>query len=194
MTRMSAPFKIKRALDGSDTSVMSVDVSGSAKFAQGASFGAAVVVAGGITVSGGAVEVGATVKATRMQVGTSAADSADVLLCRQIAVPSNTTKTAVRLPDGSDIVDVTMFIQTPPGGTAQSTVNVLVGTTAQDNRFASFTNVSAQGHHKVSTRQTSAWNSVSGASGIITVHTSAVSGAIASGASGRVNIFYVKRQ
>lgn len=187
MTRMSAPWKVKQPY--TDTTVASIDVSGSAKFMQGASFG------GAVNVSGAGIETTGTVKSfSRIQLGSSAADTGDVVLCRQVALPANTTKATTRLPDGSDVVDVTMFVQTPPGGSAQSTVNVLVGTTAHDTRFASFTNVTAQGLYKTVTRQTSGYNSVSGASGLITVHTSAVSGAIASGAAGRINIFYVKRQ
>ena len=180
MTRMSGPLKIKRPFE--ETTVASIDVSGSAKFAQGASFTGEVVVTG-------------SVKATRLQVGTSASDSGDVLLCRQIAVPNNTTKNTARIPDGCDIVDITAFIQTPPGGSAQSTCNILVGVSADDDRYLRITNVTAQGFHRaVTSTQSSGWNSVSGASAIITVHTSAVSGAIASGTSGRVNVFYVKRQ
>lgn len=132
----------------------------------------------------------------RLRVGSSAADLGDVILCRQVSVPSNNTKIAVtRIPDGADIVDLTMFVQTPPSSSALSTTNILIGTSAHDDRIARFTNVTAQGYYRVSSSvRTSGWLSVSGANALLHVHTTAASGAIASAASGRIHIFYVKRQ
>lgn len=131
----------------------------------------------------------------RLRVGSSAADLGDVICCRQVTVPANNTKVSTTLPNGADIVDITAFIQTPPGGSAQSTTHILVGTSAQDDRFLRITNVTAQGYYRQSTSaRTSAWLSVSGANAAVIVHTTAASGAIASATSGRINIFYVKRQ
>ncbi len=131
----------------------------------------------------------------RLRVGSSAADLGDVLLCRQVAVPANNTKVSTTLPNGSDIVDITAFLQTPTSSSALSTTHILVGTSAQDDRFLRITNATAQGYYRQSTSaRTSGWLSVSGANSTLIVHTTAASGAIASAASGRINIFYVKRQ
>ena len=131
----------------------------------------------------------------RLRVGTSASDLGDVVLSRTFTIPVNKTKvTAGVLPNGSDIIDIKMFVQTPPAASAASQLDVLVGTSAQDARFARFTNVSAQGYYTVPTStRTSAWNSVSGANATIITHVTG-SGAVASGTSGLIHILYVKRQ
>jgi len=132
----------------------------------------------------------------RLRVGSSAADLGDTLLCRQVTIPANNTKVAVTpLPNGADIVDVTMFVQNPTSTSALSQTNIILGTSAHDDRVARFNNVSAQGYYRVSSSvRTSGWLSVSGANAQLYVHTTAASGAIASAASGRIHIFYVKRQ
>ena len=131
----------------------------------------------------------------RLRVGTSASDLGDVVLSRTFTIPTNKTKVAAgTLPQGCDIIDIKMFVQTPPAASAASQLDVLVGTSVQDARFARFSNVSAQGYYTVpASTRTSAWNAVSGASLNIITHVTG-SGAVASGTSGLIHILYVKRQ
>lgn len=194
MTTFTGPIKIQPWQV--ETTAAEIDVSGSAKFAGGANFGGPVALGGTASVSASAQFAGPVQVHNTLKVGSSAADVGDVVLVRQVNLPSSNTKSAATvIPQGSDILDIKMFVQTPPSSSALSTTNVLIGTSAQDARFATFTNVTAQGYYTVPTStRTSAWNSVSGASSNIIVHTTAASGAIASGASGRISIFYVKRQ
>jgi len=176
MTRFTGPLKVK--VPFSDTTVMRVDASGSAVFAQGANFTGTVQVLG------------------RVRQGAGAATLGDMVLTQQVDLPADNTKvTAAVLPDGADILDIKLFIETPPESSAASQVDILVGTSVQDARFARFSNVSAQGYYTaVNSAQTSAWTSVSGANAVVIIHTTAASGAIASATSGRLSVIYVHRQ
>ena len=131
----------------------------------------------------------------RFRVGSTAATMGDVVLVQHVSVPSNNTKLSMtRLPNGACILDVKMFVATRVASAATQ-VDVLVGTSTQDTRFARFSGVTAQAFYSVPTSvQTSAWQNVSGADALIVVHTTAVSGAISSAASGRIAVTYYMRQ
>ncbi len=191
MTTHAAPFNIKR--HGTETTVVSFDASGSATFAQGVNFGNGVRTTGGITSNTIEASASAHFKG-RIQAGEGATLS-EVLCVKRVAIPANNTKVTAEVPDGSDIIGVMAFVQTPPGGSAQSTCNILVGVSAQDDRFLRISNCSAQGYYTTPTStRTSGWASVSGAGARIMAHTTAVSGAIASGTSGFIGIQYIRRQ
>lgn len=193
MTNFSGPFNIKR--HQSETTVVSFDASGSATYAQGADFGGAVRVAGQIAAQ--TIEVSGSVAFKgRVQGGAdNAATLSEALFVKRVAIPANNTKVTAEVPDGSDIIRCMAFVQTPPGGSAQSTCNILVGTSAHDGRLLALTNVSTQGYYDRNTlSQTSAWSNVSGTNAKFYVHTSAVSGAIASGTSGFIGIEYIRKQ
>ena len=132
----------------------------------------------------------------RFRVGSTAATMGDVVLVQHVSVPSNNTKLSMtRLPNGACILDVKMFVATRVASAATQ-VDVLIGTSTQDARFARFSGVTAQAFYSVPTSvQTSAWQNVSGANDtLIVVHTTAVSGAISSAASGRIAVTYYMRQ
>ena len=187
MTRFTGPLKVKKAF--SEVTVASIDASGSAKFTQGLSMGGALVVAGASTVSGASTLHG------RVQVG-EVATRGDIVLVQQSRVSATTTKvTAAVLPDGADVLDIKLFVETPFGASALTDIDLLVGTSAHDTRFARFTNVTAQGYYTVTDRtQTSAWTNVSGANANVIIQVTAVSGAVASTASGILSIMYVAKQ
>lgn len=132
----------------------------------------------------------------RFKVGSSAAALGDVVLVQSVSVPSTNTKQSMtRLPNGACILDVKMFITTRLASAATQ-VDVLVGTSTHDTRFCRFSGVTAQAAYSVPVSvQTSAWQNVSGANDtLIVVHTSAISGAIASAGGGRIAVTYYMRQ
>jgi len=187
MTTHAAPFNIKR--HQTETTVVSFDASGSASFAQGLNVGG-VLVANTVEVSGSVAFKG------RIQAGADAAATLSEVLCvKRVTIPANNTKVTAEVPEGSDIIGCMAFVQTPPGGSAQSTCHILVGTSAHDGRLLALTNVSTQGYYDRNTlSQTSAWSNVSGVNSKFLVHTTAVSGAIASGTSGFIGIKYIRKQ
>lgn len=195
MTTMSGPLNVKR--HQTDTTVASIDASGSATFAQGADFGGVVTLHRAIAASGSASFTNGSLTvlgAGRSVVGGSAGDAGDIMLTQSVAIPVNTTKVAGPvLPHGARVVDVKCILATK-GASAATDVRVLVGTSAHDARFGAFT-VSAQAALHAVSAQTSAWLNVSAAADRqIIVHTTAVSGAIASGISGRIFVVYTKAQ
>jgi hypothetical protein len=147
-------------------------------------------VGGGLHVnSGGANILG------RVQVGGSAADVGDVMLVKAVNISGNNTKRSTILPHGAHVIDIDLFVQTSPITSAGSQVDVMVGTSSHDTRFGRFANVSAQGHYKTATAQTSGWLSVSAAGDrAIVVGCTAISGAMGSGTSGKVFVRYIMPQ
>lgn len=191
MTTHAAPFNIKR--HGTETTVVSFDASGSASFAQGMDFGGAVRTTG--VLAGNTIDVSASAHFKgRIQAGEGGTLS-EVLCLKRVALPANNTKVTAEVPEGSDIIGVMAFVQNPPSSSALSTTNILVGTSAHDNRFLQVTNATAQGYYTaITSTRTSGWMAVSGVNARIMVHTTATSGAIASGASGYIGITYIRRQ
>ena len=117
------------------------------------------------------------------------------MLVKTVNISGNATKRSTTLPQGANIIDIDLFIQTSPEASAGSTVDILVGTSTHDTRFGRFVNTSAQGHYKTADAQTSAWLSVSAADAkVVVVGCTAMSGAIASGTSGKVFVRYIKPQ
>ncbi len=150
--------------------------------------------ASSMTLAGTFVVSGASTLHGRVQVG-DAATRGDIVLVQQQRLSASTTKvTAAVLPDGADVLDIKFFVETPFASGATQ-IDVLVGTSTHDTRFARFSGVTAQGYYTVTDRtQTSAWTNVSGANANVIVHTTAVSGAVASAASGILSIMYVSKQ
>jgi hypothetical protein len=169
MTRFTGPLKVKKAF--SETTVASIDVSGN-------------IAANGVIRSGDSGEQGF------------------VQLVQQKDITPNTAKvTAAILPDGSDILDAYFMVKTA-FGTAASDVILRVGTSANETALGIIsmdTNIATGMHHLANAAFTSAgtpaaWSDVSGASAKIYAAVTAVSGAVASGASGTLSIVYVKKQ
>src|SRR3990167_10775985 len=192
MTTSSLPYNFKTAF--TDTTVMSIGVngtvatkgdihvSGKVEVSGGLNVAGAVTIDGNLTLAGTQTITGATNFHARTQVGSSAGDVADVVLCRTVNVSGTATKrSSTPLPHGAHIMDIDLFMQTT-GVTAGSTMDIMVGTSTHDTRFGRFANVSAQGHYDIAvSAQTSAWLSVSAAdSRVIVVNTTAMSGALAS--------------
>ena len=198
MTRLSGPLKVKRPFE--ETTVASIDVSGSAKFNQGASFGGNVIIAGSVDVSGAiALDGGVSVAATAtfvapVLVGSSAGSLGRVVLVQQVEISGNNTKKPMTLPAGSDILDI-KYVSRAVFSSALSQVDILVGTSADDVKLARFTNVSGMFYQtKTADTDVSGMTSVSGANSIIVVQATAISGAIASGGRGVASVVYVQKQ
>ena len=204
MTRFTGPVKVKMPF--SETTVARVDTSGSAQFAQGGDFGGPVIIDGTINVSGaatfgagitfnGAVSAAVTaVFGAPVFVGSTAGALGRVVLCQQVEISGNNTKKPMTLPAGSDILDI-KYVSRTAFSTALSQVDILVGTSADDVKLARFTNVSGMFYQtKTADTDVSGMTSVSGASSIIVVQATAISGAIASGGRGVASVVYVQKQ
>ena len=136
-----------------------------------------------------------------VQVG-AAGERGFVQLVQQKDVTPNTAKvTAAVLPDGSDVLDMYFMVKTA-FATAAADVVLRVGTSANETAFGTIsmdTNIATGMHHLANAAFTSAgtpaaWTDVSGAATKIYVAVTAVSGAVASGASGVLSIVYVKKE
>ena len=199
MTRFTGPLKVKMPF--SETTVARVDTSGSAQFAQGADFGGNVIVDGSINVSGG-VTFGAAISAQAtatflapMRVGSTAGALGRPMLVQQVEISGNNTKKSMTLPAGSDILDIKYVPRAPLSASAASKVDIVVGTSADDAKLARFTNVSGMFYQtKANDTDVSGMASVSGASSIIIVAATAISGAIASAGRGVLSVVYVHKQ
>ena len=152
--------------------------------------------AGNVTVSGSSTLTGL------VQVG-AAGERGFVQLVQQkdITVASRTKSTAAVVPDGSDILDVYFMVKTAVA-TAAADVILRVGTSANETALGVIsmdTNIATGMHHLANGAFTSAgtpaaWTDVSGAATKIFAVVTAVSGAVASGASGVLSIVYVKKE
>lgn len=136
-----------------------------------------------IPVLDGPVQVGPTGQRGRL------------MLVQQAEISGNNAKKTITLPGGSDIIDFKYIPRSPLSTSAASTVDILIGTSADDAKFARLTNVSGM-HYRTMANDTdvSGLASVSGSPAVIIVGATAVSGAIASGGRGVVNIVYLQKQ
>jgi len=118
-----------------------------------------------------------------------------LLLVQQAEISGNNAKKTITLPGGSDILDFKYIPRSPLSSSAASTVDILIGTSADDVKFARLTNVSGM-HYRTMANDTdvSGLASVSGSPAVIIVGASAVSGAIASAGRGVLNIVYLQKQ
>mgnify|MGYP003144544205 CR=1 FL=1 len=105
--------------------------------------------------------------------------------------------TAAVLPDGSDVLDVRFFVNTA-FATAAADVKVRIGTSANETLFGELdldVNIAGGMHVLTNAALNSAgttWQGLTGAGAKVMVQVTAVSGAVASGASGELFITYVQ--
>jgi hypothetical protein len=165
-----------------------------------------ITLTGRVSASSASLKGGATIEGDAtidgvVQVG-AAGERGFVQLVQQKDVTPNTAKvTAAVVPDGSDILDVYFMVKTA-FATAAADVVLRVGTSANETALGTIsmdTNIATGMHHLANAAFTSAgtpaaWSDVSGAATKIYVAVTAVSGAVASGASGVLSIVYVKKE
>lgn len=181
---LSGPLSVSGAFTGKD-----ITLTGRVS-ASSASLKGSATIEGDATIDG-VVQVGA------------AGERGFVQLVQQkdITVASRTKSTAAVVPDGSDILDVYFMVKTA-FATAAADVVLRVGTSANETALGTIsmdTNIATGMHHLANAAFTSAgtpaaWSDVSGAATKIYVAVTAVSGAVASGASGVLSIVYVKKE
>ena len=167
----------------------------------GAFTGKDITLTGRVSASSASLSGDATIDGV-VQVG-AAGERGFVQLVQQkdITVASRTKSTAAVVPDGSDILDVYFMVKTA-FATAAADVVLRVGTSANETALGTIsmdTNIATGMHHLANAAFTSAgtpaaWTDVSGAATKIYVAVTAVSGAVASGASGVLSIVYVKKE
>lgn len=159
-----------------------------------------ITLTGRVSASSASLSGDATIDGV-VQVG-AAGERGFVQLVQQKDVTPNTAKvTAAVVPDGSDILDVYFMVKTA-FATAAADVVLRVGTSANETALGTIsmdTNIATGMHHLANAAFTSAgtpaaWSDVSGAATKIYVAVTAVSGAVASGASGVLSIVYVKKE
>ena len=165
-----------------------------------------ITLTGRVSASSASLKGGATIEGDAtidgvVQVG-AAGERGFVQLVQQKDITPNTAKvTAAVVPDGSDILDVYFMVKTA-FATAAADVVLRVGTSANETALGTIsmdTNIATGMHHLANAAFTSAgtpaaWTDVSGAATKIYVAVTAVSGAVASGASGVLSIVYVKKE
>jgi len=122
------------------------------------------------------------------------ADKGFVVLTQQVTLVGGGKMTAAVLPAGADVLGVQMFIKTT-FATALTDINVNVGTSALDNQYGTFTNVSALGHYQLGTFTSAAtnWTGLTGTDLVIHADVTAVSGAVASTGEAILSIIYVQK-
>lgn len=188
MTRLSAPFKIKKAF--SETTVMSVDASGNMQFD------------GDMSMDGNST-IGGSVDAVGPISSGSAAATGFTMMAQQTVVPASTGKIKVaQLPEGADVIDWNFYVTTA-FGTAAAHIEIRAGTSAAETLLGAIT---LDGADEVTTAgmkrpaETTAgqttlagWNGVTGAGAVFHVAVTAVSGAVASAASGIFTIQYIHK-
>ena len=175
-------------------------VSASSMSLTGPFTGKDITLTGRVSASSASLSGDATIDGV-VQVG-AAGERGFVQLVQQKDVTPNTAKvTAAVLPDGSDVLDMYFMVKTA-FATAAADVVLRVGTSANETAFGTIsmdTNIATGMHHLANAAFTSAgtpaaWTDVSGAATKIYVAVTAVSGAVASGASGVLSIVYVKKE
>lgn len=181
-------------------------VSASSMSLTGPFTGKDITLTGRVSASSASLKGSATIEGDAtidgvVQVG-AAGERGFVQLVQQKDVTPNTAKvTAAVVPDGSDILDVYFMVKTA-FATAAADVVLRVGTSANETALGTIsmdTNIATGMHHLANAAFTSAgtpaaWTDVSGAATKIYVAVTAVSGAVASGASGVLSIVYVKKE
>ena len=129
-----------------------------------------------------------------VQVGPSS-ERGRLVLIQQADISGNNTKKSVTLPGGSDIVDIKFRCRATFQASAGSTVDIMIGTSADEVKFARFANVSGvPWRHLANDGDVSGLSSVSVASAVIVVGATGMSGAIASAGRGFVDIHYIQKQ
>jgi hypothetical protein len=181
--------------------ILTGSVSASSMSLSGPFTGKDITLTGRVSASSASLSGGATIDGV-VQVG-AAGERGFVQLVQQkdITVASRTKSTAAVVPDGSDILDVYFMVKTA-FATAAADVVLRVGTSANETALGTIsmdTNIATGMHHLANAAFTSAgtpaaWSDVSGAATKIYVAVTAVSGAVASGASGVLSIVYVKKE
>ena len=175
-------------------------VSASSMSLTGPFTGKDITLTGRVSASSASLSGDATIDGV-VQVG-AAGERGFVQLVQQKDITPNTAKvTAAVLPDGSDVLDMYFMVKTA-FATAAADVVLRVGTSANETAFGTIsmdTNIATGMHHLANAAFTSAgtpaaWSDVSGAATKIYVAVTAVSGAVASGASGVLSIVYVKKE
>ena len=175
-------------------------VSASSMSLTGPFTGKDITLTGRVSASSASLSGDATIDGV-VQVG-AAGERGFVQLVQQKDVTPNTAKvTAAVVPDGSDILDVYFMVKTA-FATVAADVVLRVGTSANETALGTIsmdTNIATGMHHLANAAFTSAgtpaaWTDVSGAATKIYVAVTAVSGAVASGASGVLSIVYVKKE
>ena len=175
-------------------------VSASSMSLTGPFTGKDITLTGRVSASSASLSGDATIDGV-VQVG-AAGERGFVQLVQQKDITPNTAKvTAAVVPDGSDILDVYFMVKTA-FATAAADVVLRVGTSANETALGTIsmdTNIATGMHHLANAAFTSAgtpaaWSDVSGAATKIYVAVTAVSGAVASGASGVLSIVYVKKE
>ena len=175
-------------------------VSASSMSLTGPFTGKDITLTGRVSASSASLSGDATIDGV-VQVG-AAGERGFVQLVQQKDITPNTAKvTAAVVPDGSDILDV-YFMDKTAFATAAADVVLRVGTSANETALGTIsmdTNIATGMHHLANAAFTSAgtpaaWSDVSGAATKIYVAVTAVSGAVASGASGVLSIVYVKKE
>ena len=175
-------------------------VSASSMSLTGPFTGKDITLTGRVSASSASLSGDATIDGV-VQVG-AAGERGFVQLVQQKDVTPNTAKvTAAVLPDGSDVLDMYFMVKTA-FATAAADVVLRVGTSANETALGTIsmdTNIATGMHHLANAAFTSAgtpaaWTDVSGAATKIYVAVTAVSGAVASGASGVLSVVYVKKE
>ena len=175
-------------------------VSASSMSLTGPFTGKDITLTGRVSASSASLSGDATIDGV-VQVG-AAGERGFVQLVQQKDITPNTAKvTAAVLPDGSDVLDMYFMVKTA-FATAAADVVLRVGTSANETALGTIsmdTNIATGMHHLANAAFTSAgtpaaWTDVSGAATKIYVAVTAVSGAVASGASGVLSIVYVKKE
>ena len=206
MTRFSGPLKIKRPFE--ETTVASIDVSGSAKFSGGLSMVGNTVVSGNQTIHGaaridGVVSINSSVKAAGpVRSGPNTKRTGAVLLVQQATVNQATTvnTTVAVLPLSADVVDIQYYVTnayTTVGASGNKGVQTLqVGTSASETAFGTV-DVSARGRYRVAqgvfTSAGTPWIALNSANTRIMAQVTAVDGAPHSAASGVLTITYIQK-
>jgi len=122
------------------------------------------------------------------------ADKGLVVLTQQVTIVGGTKATVAVLPAGADVIDVKMFVKTA-FATALTDLDVIVGTSALDDQFARFVNVSGVGHHQlgVLTSSDANWTGLTGTDLVIHAECTAISGAVASAGEAIISIIYIQK-
>ena len=206
MTRFAAPFKIKRPFE--ETTVASIDVSGSAKFNQGLSMGGNTVVSGNSTIHGavrvdGVVSAGSSVKAVGpIRSGPIAKRAGTVALVAQVTLtPTNSVNATVAvLPTGSDILDIQYYVTnaySTVGASGNTNVCVIrVGTSSSETAFGTIS-VSGRGRYRIAqgvfTSAGTSWLALNSANSKIMAQVTAEDAGGHSAAAGVLSITYLQK-
>lgn len=135
----------------------------------------------------------------KVKIGPSGEQGEPVLTQRATLTNAATAATTVAvLASGSDVLDAYLFVSTA-FATAAADVEVRLGDADNETKYGTFSfdsNIATGMHHLSNGAFTSAgtsWLNVSGSAKTVLAKVTAVSGALASGASGVLNLVYVSK-